>query len=1012
MNQYQQVVGLVQEAFDLDRQTPPFTELEELVRLLVSRYQFLEAAQLSEIGLRDLRAPQSLQELAGLAHQLDMASAFLTNGESDAFASALSSVMAQFAALPETAAACRHLIEQASRPAEAAGSPALLGNLAAIARTVPEAELLAQQLEDKAREVEYATRERYEREAKRLLTEAQFWFAFREKVEDPDSLETHLTGYAETLNETDERASPVSLSLLSLSQRLGQERKRLGRVRELADQAQKLAQAVNLRQKIAELQDELAEAEKMVEVRTSELEPLQQQQRIERDRLTQKWVRDLEPHTIWVQQGEKVLPEPESLQPLRKDMAALLQQFITDCYVYLAQFSDQDGAVTYLLEKARLAQRRMGIVGWQAQKAEAEEHLQQASAALSQAQQDLDNARLPQVAAQLALLQDQGFEAEPQWIALRRRMIWLQSWQAWQEKHKADLIAGDPNLLPVLSKYLDDQMPNAYWEGSLAEAYLYAVTEKAQQETESWMENYRQPTYVERLSDWLKIVWLGQQAPGRSRPNQREKDWNADSFMAQACRASAQKNKSALANLVTSVPVPENPQRFLAELTKPRWLQIIQAYDQEQAEKQTEQQRRRQKQRRTLLMISGVGLFVCLMATILGYLVYRTDPERYEQRLLGTYTPTSTLTPTSTPTSTPTRTPTPTNTPTNTPTPPPTPTPTETPTPTPIPDSLLLITDSSIIVPALPEAADSIWQLTPEANPRFANVDVWIPVPTEGSPNYYYTQTGEATVRWQMDQPFNQPGLVALYILDADVGAIGTQAFDVLLDDQPAQPYRGKAEVIFSADAQSDWLNLGYYEVAYGQQLQVEASVAARSVEQPFAATSLLILQVPETNRAMLDSLPAARTLVSLLDDSRADRYAFSNDDQEFVSSSPEFWFSASESTTWNGGFIGRSTQWTTLRVDWAPLGRLPAGSYELQVWIPTQSATAQVRYTLLADGVEIEPDTPREINQASSSGVWVSLGLWQLAQEASVGVRVETLGYTVGQALGIDAVAILQVGD
>lgn len=1010
MNPYQQVLRLVQEAFDLDRQTPPFTELEELVRLLVSRYQFLEAAQLSEIGLRDLRAPQSLQELAGLAHQLNMVSAFLTNGEWDAFASALSSVMAQFAALPETADACRHLIEQASRPAEASGNLALLRNLVVVARTLPEAELLAQQLEDKTRRVENEAREQYEREAKRLLTEAQFWFAFREKVEDPGSLETHLTSYAETLRETDERASPASLSLLSLSQKLGQEWKRLGRVRELADQAQKLAQSVDLQQKIAELQDKLAEAEKTVEVQTSELEPLQQQQRIERDRLTHKWVRELEPHTIWVQQGEKVLPEPETLQPLRNDMAALLQQFITDCYVYLAQFDDQDDAVSYLLEKARLAQRRMGMVGWQAQKAEAEEHLQQASAALSQAQQDLDSARLPQAGAQLALLQDQGFADEPQWIALKRRMIWLQSWQAWQEKHKADLIAGNPNLVPVLSKYLDSQLPNAYWDGSLAEAYLYNITEKAQQETESGMENYRQPTYVERLSHWLKMVWLGQQAPGRSRPNQREKDWDADSFMAQACRTSAQKNKTALANLITGVPVPENPQRFLAELTKPRWLQLVQAYDQEQTEKRTEQQRGHQKQRRMLLIISGVGLFICLMATILGYLVYRTDPERYEQRFLGTYTPTSTLTPTSTPTATPTRTPTPTHTPTSTPTPSPTPTPTETPTPTPIPASLLLVTDPSVIVPVLPEVADSIWQLTPEANPRFANVDVWIPVPTEGPPNYYYTQTGEVTVRWQMDQPFNQSGLVALYILDADVGAVGAQAFDVLLDDQPAQPYRGKAEVIFSTEARSDWLNLGYYEVAYGQQLKVEAAVAARSVEQPFAATSLLILQVPETNRVMLDSLPAVRTLVSLLDDSRADRYALNQG--SFVDSTPEFWFSASESTTWNGSFTGRSIQWTTLRVDWAPLGRLPAGSYELQVWIPTQLATAQVRYTLLADGVEIEPDTPREISQASNSGSWVSLGVWQLAQEAAVGVRMETLGYAAGQALGIDAVAILQVGN
>jgi len=88
---------------------------------------------------------------------------------------------------------------------------------------------------------------------------------------------------------------------------------------------------------------------------------------------------------------------------------------------------------------------------------------------------------------------------------------------------------------------------------------------------------------------------------------------------------------------------------------------------------------------------------------------------------------------------------------------------------------------------------------------------------------------------------------------------------------------------------------------------------------------------------------------------------------------------------------------------------RLPAGKYEVQVWIPAQHATAAVEYFLLADGKVVERASPAQVNQADFAGGWVTLGIWELPNEAAVTLRLVVEKGAVGE-VGLDAVAILRV--
>jgi hypothetical protein len=272
-----------------------------------------------------------------------------------------------------------------------------------------------------------------------------------------------------------------------------------------------------------------------------------------------------------------------------------------------------------------------------------------------------------------------------------------------------------------------------------------------------------------------------------------------------------------------------------------------------------------------------------------------------------------------------------------------------------------------------------------------------------------------------MDTPFDADGFYAIYVLDMSSQSAGPQSFQILLDGAPVPAYRGSSSVIFlmngEAKARDRWLPLGVYSIARGQRLQVSVTTGELTDKTPFAVDRLLIVRINEPTRQMLDLLPAGRTLVSLLDNAQATFYqdVYNKKTKQLEKTRlQDQGVTFSDVLAWNGDFVSKNLGPTGERapvyVDWEGLNRLPAGEYEVYVWIPAQHATAAGEYILLVDGKPSKRDNPATVNQNDYHGEWVTLGTWRLDQEALVGLHFQVEKGVPGE-IGVDAVAIVSTG-
>lgn len=485
-------------------------------------------------------------------------------------------------------------------------------------------------------------------------------------------------------------------------------------------------------------------------------------------------------------------------------------------------------------------------------------------------------------------------------------------------------------------------------------------------------------------------------------------EWNRKTLLNDIYDAAAGRNAiQRLTELLSGWPTPGDVDQALSGISDSAWIEVV-------ADQRT--QRKKANRLRMIWLSIGIAVVAIVMLIGVGFLGYRSDPGRWDQRLNGTYTPTVTNTPV--PTITPS------------PSPTPSPTPTLTFTPTAIPPSMYLISDTNALYPSLPLGAAQVWMMDNTqavAEPAFNDTNIWA-INTSKDPNagmepYYYTTVGSATITWNMDVPLDA-GLYGLYSVDTLENSSGLQEFSVRLDGIPAAPYRGQSSVIFGhkgLDEQTtdDWLSLGFYEIAQGQNLSVQAALGPRDAETPFAVERLLVLKVSDASLPMLEIPSGRRPLVSLLDDERTTFFAKYNglalkDEYQGVDQS--------DAPAWNGKFRSldlTGDKWkfnligNEIWVDWRPLGRLPAGQYELYVWVPAQHATAVVEFALFANGKVIERPNPAPLNQKDHTGVWVSLGIWDLPEDAAVGVRmiISKLDRAPDTAeIGVDAVALVKV--
>jgi hypothetical protein len=199
--------------------------------------------------------------------------------------------------------------------------------------------------------------------------------------------------------------------------------------------------------------------------------------------------------------------------------------------------------------------------------------------------------------------------------------------------------------------------------------------------------------------------------------------------------------------------------------------------------------------------------------------------------------------------------------------------------------------------------------------------------------------------------------------------------------------------------------------------------VTAAADSEFFAVPALLVARLSDRERALLEGLPApelGRPLVALLDDDNTELYTFSGNPGQFNPGSTQ-WEARTATAAdanqpappvWNGRYqavVLNPIAHEALRAEWLPVGRLPAGQYQLWAYVPAGN-TALVEYDIVTDG-EALGETLR-LDQTQHAGQWIDIGLWDLPAEAAVSVwaTARMAGNTAGATAAVDAVALVRV--
>lgn len=661
-------------------------------------------------------------------------------------------------------------------------------------------------------------------------------------------------------------------------------------------------------------------------------------------------------------------------------------------------------SVRALMDWAMQSLKMFGAESWREIAELARQNQAQVEAEVQAARQAFEQGNLAMVAADID-------RATPEWQSLQRDLARVSAWQAWCDS-KARFFQEkmfDEAFWKDLRAFSQANLPLIYWQQSPAPQYLDDLENELQQEMRHLPSPYS-PDFVDVLRALLQVIWTRRLVIDNTRV-----DWDTDAWLKELHVTVGKRKTPLLFEFISQTPTPENIESKLASLTYQNWQRLGVPHAQSSGTTTGNAKK--------YLTIAGIAAAVCLLVFVLAGVAgvmlglipgfpAGTEPSVTPAEFTETPQPTATPEPTFTPE----------------------PTPTEMFTPTPVPTSAYLLGQDAVadLYPPVPLAGGEAYWLISHRQATFTpglDIAAWKDgVSTKNPDNkYVYTGNGEASVVWAMDVPVDVSGHYAVYIVDTIQHSKGSKSLYVTIDGQVAQPYRGDAEVIFLGsgehpDRNDVWQSLGAYQVNAGQTLHVGVDLPKLGGDavDPFSADRVLIVRLDEPARQMLDLLPAGRPLVSLLDDGVGIRY-FQNKTGTSATfkDTPEY----EDVLAWNGSMtsleLTDANNTAEIWAQWQPphlaapdsplVTRLAAGTYEVQVWIPAQYATAEVEYFLVADGKVVERASPVKVNQADYAGEWVTLGIWELPNEAAVTLRLVVEKGTLGE-VGLDAVAILRV--
>jgi len=732
-----------------------------------------------------------------------------------------------------------------------------------------------------------------------------------------------------------------------------------------------------------------------------------------------RWWLKIEPLLQWRTRSLELFKDSDASRAIHRQLYGEVMDFLVACYSLmqdsvptgrLAEKLQEDAlagnqplpvenraAVHVLIANAHKALDSLGIDAWRSIQREGTAMLQKEEAFLGNARQAFEQGDLAQ--AQALLEQSKIFASDShEWKALRIQAQQVALWNKWQRDH-AEMLASldyDADALKTIRTYKSCKLPIPYWRSSSAEAYLNGLDKRLYEQVTQKITDYNNPenTLIETLNHWLNVSWTSRF------PSVSDATWNARVWLDGVYLLLIERKVDGLANAVRNAALPASVEDALVDINIETWRSVVASREWERKDAQM----RVQKRNKQIIILASIAVILCVL---FGSGLFLSRNFIY-QFLSGTYTPTPSVTPTFTPTFTPTA----------------SVTPTGTPTLTPIPPSVYLVTDLNVIRPSLPAAAEFAWMIPPEnarTEPDLGDQTTWTrqvsaEVDTRGE--IFYTTQKQVNVYWETDQPL-LGGWYAIFILDtkSKSGGMGPLTFQVSSNETPLNPVRGQSTAIFKSSmekqAADEWIPLGVYEITAGQKMAITVYTQPLQGDAVFALSKLLIVKMTEPQRALYEALPSGRALFALSDDSTA----VVLDTAAKVPLSADYQGTAVvDLNSWNGVF--RSLPLDSLKgvsnkvsVQWTFPGLLPAGKYQILVYIPSTGSTAQGEFIMTLNGKPLEKQPLPVINQKDHGGEWWSVDIWNLPEQGAVTVQfLVDPSVNPGGLLGIDSIALVRV--
>lgn len=751
---------------------------------------------------------------------------------------------------------------------------------------------------------------------------------------------------------------------------------------------------------------------------------LDQKKQYEDDLFTlNRWWFEIEPLFQWRERSRGILKDSNAGQSIHEQLYGEITDFLVACYAVLQngkrteRFNERtyehlaesvqenqimlEGEFTeilVLIENAYKVLNSLGPDAWRAIKQEADKAIQKTVILLTEANKSFEEGDLSRT--QVLLDQSKSLSGGTQeWNILYTKTIHVALWKKWQEDQLENLSSSlyKIDILKTIRAYNEQKMPLDYWQGSPADVYLKRMDAEFQSRMTIGLPEYKSDNFVEMTKAWLDVSWTSQLVLLNELTYS---SWSAKTLLDGLYSAVASKNAALITSLIRKAPIPEKIDNALASINLSAWSDIIQQKD--RAHKDAEAADKKNK--RIALILSSAALFLCVVLGIVGFLTR----EIITQQVYGTHTPTSTPTATATLTFTPTL----------------TFTSTATLTPTPIAPSIYMIPDLNTVRPAIPVSAESALVIKPENAkmiPDISDTAIWTKE-TSVDPNtkgeIYYSTQKSVRLFWETD-PLSG-GWYTVYILDtkSKSGGLAPQPFGIFSNRQPVMPFRGQPSVIFNAESQGqkidEWLSLGVYEILAGQTMQIRTDVPALSGDARFALSKLLIVKITSSQKSFYDSLPSERVLFNLTDDTSA--IVLNTENKTPLN--PEYQGLSVVNlgqSSWGGSFRllnvdllkGISNK---VSVQWHSAGRVPAGKYQMMIWLP-EGGTAVGEFSMFLNDKPIDKQTLPIINQADHPGQWWVVDVWNLPEEGTVNILFTVDAATnAGKTIGIDALALVMM--